>query len=243
MNSLAHPLITITNVIWCYDHTTHQVNVLLVRRSGAPFKDYWALPETHMQASEGAHVAALRLVREKLGLALPLIHAEQLATFTAPDRVPGERALSLSYMVFLPTRPALIPGPGANDVAWFALQPPTNGRFGFTHAGLRFTTLHEDEYLTDQTPLSGLAFDHNWILTVACSRIANKLDWQPTVLLILGPTFTLKQARTVYAAFGQNEPDNSNFLRDHQKFLKASGIKPQTGPGRPAKLYVLTVSS
>lgn len=241
MSERARPLITITNVIWSYDPATAAVNVLLVRRNTPPFDGFWALPETAMQRSESAHDAALRLVREKLGLRLPAVHAEQLATFTAPDRAPGERALSLSYMVFLPARPTLVPGPGASDAAWFTLHRPRAGRLTFTHGADTFTTLHPDEYLHAKTPTSGLAFDHNWILTVACTRVANKLDWQPTILLILGSAFTLKQARGLFAAFGQNEPDNSNFLREHRRFLTTVGMTAVHGPGRPAKTYRLTV--
>lgn len=241
MDERAHPLITITDIIWSFDTTTQSVDVLLIRRSDAPFAGYWALPETAMQSTESAHQAALRLVREKIGLQLPAVHAEQLATFTAPDRAPGERALSLSYMVFLPTRPRLIAGAGASDVAWFTLHAPEAARFCFTHGKLKFTTLHPDEYLQDKTPATRLAYDHNWILTVACTRIANKLDWQPTILLILAQAFTLKQARLVFAAFGQYEPDNSNFLRDHRHLLTPVGRTAAGGPGRPAKTYRLTV--
>ena len=241
MTTIARPLITVTNIIWSYDATTKQVNVLLIRRSDAPFANYWALPETALRTDESAHEAALRLVREKIGLALPAVHAEQLATFTAPDRVPGERALALSYMTFLPQRPQLVSGNGANDAQWFALGRQPSGTFIFSHQKLQFHTLQPNEYLRDQTPTTGLAFDHNWILTVACTRIANKLDYQPTILLILGSAFTLKQARHIFAAFGHDEPDNSNFLRDHANLFKPTGTTTRTGVGRPAKTYVLTV--
>jgi ADP-ribose pyrophosphatase YjhB (NUDIX family) len=237
--TLERPYITITNIIWSFDWRTQQINVLLIKRADAPFKGFWALPETAMRVHEGAHEAALRLVREKIGLSLSAVHAEQLATFTAPDRVPGNRALSLSYMTFLPDRPKLVPGPGTTDAQWFALAPEGHGHFNFHYGQYVYTTLSDNEYLHDQTPTTGLAFDHNWILTVACRRIANKLNYQPTILLILGPTFTLKQARYIYNQFGQHEPDNSNFLRNHQHLLTATGTSQQDGPGRPAKEYRL----
>ncbi|WP_349582462.1 NUDIX hydrolase [Leuconostoc citreum] len=80
------------------------------------------MPETWLRVDESAHEATLRLVREKLGLDLPNIHAKQLATFTEPDRSPGERALLLSYMTFLPVEPLLTPGPEATDAQWFTLK-------------------------------------------------------------------------------------------------------------------------
>ncbi|WP_056989366.1 NUDIX domain-containing protein [Lacticaseibacillus camelliae] len=241
MTTLAHPLITITNIIWSFDPATKQVNVLLIKRSDQPFAGYWALPETAMREGESAHEAALRLVREKIGLRLDAGYAEQLATFTAADRDPSERALSLSYMIYLPQRPPLVPGPGASDAEWFALSRQPGGIFTFNYQRLRFYSLKADEYLTDQTPTTGLAFDHNWILTVACSRIRNKLDYQPTILFILGDSFTLKQARLIFAEFGRIEPDNSNFLRNHAAMLKPTGVTAKAGVGRPSKTYVLTL--
>lgn len=241
MSTLAHPLITITNVIWSFDRTTQQVNVLLIKRSGQPFANFWALPETAMRDGESAHEAALRLVREKIGLRLDAGFAEQLATFTAPERDPSERALSLSYMIYLPERPALVSGPGASDAQWFALGKKSTGGFSFSYRNLHFHSLKPDEYLTDQTPSTGLAFDHNWILTVACARIRNKIDYQPAILFILGSPFTLRQARLIFAAFGRDEPDNSNFLRNHAAWLRPTGDTTKVGVGRPSKTYVLTL--
>ena len=99
---LERPYITITNVIWSFDYDTQQVKVLLIKRADEPFKNFWALPEILLREDESAHEASLRLIKEKIGLSLSDVHAEQLATFTAPDRNPDFRALSLSYMIFLP---------------------------------------------------------------------------------------------------------------------------------------------
>lgn len=239
---LEHPLITITNLIWSFDHTTQQVNLLLVKRAEAPYAGYWALPETAMRVQESAHDAALRLVREKIGLALASSHSEQLATFTEPNRTPDGRALSLAYMTFLPLRPQLAPGPGVTAARWFPLCSLSDWQFGLDDPAGHFTTLEASDYLTERDPETTLAYDHNWIITVACSRIAGKLDYQPNILLTLGDTFTLKQARTIYALF-RHVPlarvDNSNFLREHKHLLVPTGQVASAGPGRPAKLFRL----
>ena len=107
---LTRPLITVTNLIWSFDTTNQAVQLLLVRRNQEPFTDSWALPETLLRRHESADDAAIRLIKDKIGLKLSLAATEQLATFTAPDRVPGERALALAYMTFLPSMPALTPG-------------------------------------------------------------------------------------------------------------------------------------
>jgi ADP-ribose pyrophosphatase len=81
--------INITNIIWSFDRENHQVNLLLVRRTDQPFEQFWALPETEMRTDEGADEAALRLVREKIGLKLASFHTEQLATFTNLNEHPA----------------------------------------------------------------------------------------------------------------------------------------------------------
>lgn len=239
-NPVARPYITVTNIVWSFDSNTQQIKVLLIKRENQPFQSFWALPETLLRDDESAHAASLRLVKERIGLDLPEIHAEQLATFTAPERNLDLRALSLSYMVFLPQNLPLTPGPGAVDAAWFSLNQISKHQFNFQNGNLKFKTLEDNEYLNDSNPNIRLAFDHNWILTVACHRIANKLDYQPTILLILGSSFTLKLARHIFELFGQYEPDNSNFYQNHKKILEPVGLVESQGPGRPAKKYRLT---
>ena len=109
------PLITITNLIWSFNKETHRVQLLLVKRKDEPFADRWALPETLLllRENESADQAAVRLIKEKIGLDLPETSTEQLATFTSPHRTPGERALALTYMTYLPAMPNLRPGYGA----------------------------------------------------------------------------------------------------------------------------------
>ncbi|MFD1466057.1 NUDIX domain-containing protein [Lapidilactobacillus mulanensis] len=243
--------IMITNVIWSFDRDNSQVNVLLVKRSDAPYQDYWALPETFMRVNESADAAALRLVKEKIGLKLSSFHTEQLATFTAPQRslADEERTISLAYMTFLPERPVLRAGYGAADARWFALS---NGSqydgYRFSQADLLFHAAaaakatdyyaeFKNHYATEQ-----LAFDHEWILKTACVRIKNKLDYLPNVLLILGDSFTLREARLVYAPFlitNVHEIDNSNFRKTHKFLFEEVGTSSKKTRGRPAMLYQL----
>ncbi|MGY5339989.1 NUDIX domain-containing protein [Levilactobacillus spicheri] len=246
---MTQPAITIANIIWGFDRTTHQVTVLLLKRAEDPFQGYWALPETTLRFNESADEAALRLVREKIGLNLDSFHTEQLATFTHPRRTPQQRTLSLAYMTFLPELPALTPGYEATAAKWFTFTPQAD-RYQVQAGPLTFTTqpaTSQASYYAalakrTATPQTALAFDHDWILTVACDRIRNKLDYQPNILLILGPAFTLKAARTVFAAFLRLDLtaiDNSNFKKNHQHLLTAVGTTAATHAGRPAKLYRL----
>ncbi|WP_367341430.1 NUDIX domain-containing protein [Limosilactobacillus sp.] len=227
------PLITITNIIWSFNRQDRHPQILLIKRADDPFRGVWALPETLLRKSEDADSACVRLIKEKIGLTLPASSTEQLATFTAPDRTPGERFLALAYMTFLPTMPHLNPGYGATEAQWFSLN----------YQGSDYYLQHDQICLKLARGTRSLAFDHTAIITTALRRIRNKLDYQPNILKILGPTFTLRQAREVYASFWQkkvDQIDNSNFQKTHRRLFSEAGVvdKPKHS-GRPPKLYKL----
>lgn len=227
------PLITITNIIWSFNRYNRHPQILLIKRAADPFRGAWALPETLLRKSEDADSACVRLIKEKIGLSLPASSTEQLATFTAPDRTPGERSLALAYMTFLPTMPALNPGYGAVEAQWFSLN----------YRAENYYLNHGQTCLAITTAAADLAFDHATIVSTALQRIRNKLDYQPNILKILGPTFTLRQAREVYAPFLRTtveQIDNSNFKKTHGRLFAEAGVveKPKHS-GRPPKLYKL----
>lgn len=246
---LVRPLVTITNIIWSFDRLTDSVQVLLVKRSDHPYQGCWGLPETYLRRAESAETASLRLISEKIGVKLPRFHTEQLATFTDPRRSPPPRTIALTYMIYLPEVVPLTAGTGATDAEWFRLAA-RDGNYELNCGQACLTTAddraEEEDYYSDLTvrPRSNdhLAYDHEWILRVACARIRNKLDYQPNIWLILGSKFTLKQARTVYALFFKTSVttiDNSNFKKTHRHLLKEVGEAAAGHPGRPAKLYRL----
>jgi len=238
------PLISITNVIWSFDVVTKQLLVLLVQRDHAPFEDTWGLPTTYLRMDESADEAALRLVREKLGVQLEQFHTEQLGTFTAVDRVPGERSLALTYMVYLPVKPELVPGYGARDVKWFAVTPRVD-RDDFVADGLKFAGVIDSQTERDfyqHSAKQPLTADHGLILKTALQRLRNCLDYAPTILLVLGDQFTLKQARELYAILWRQPVatiDNSNFRKTHVHLFTEVGTARPSSSGRPAKVYRL----
>lgn len=227
------PLITITNIIWSFNRQDRHPQVLLIKRADDPFRGDWALPETLLRKSEDADSACVRLIKEKIGLRLPASSTEQLATFTAPNRAPGERTLALAYMTFLPTMPRLNPGYGATAAQWFSLNYHGNGYY----------LNHGQTCLSLTAATTDLAFDHALIISTALKRIRNKLDYQPNILKILGLTFTLRQAREVYAPFLRkkvDQIDNSNFQKTHRRlFIEAGVVEKPKHSGRPPKLYKL----
>ncbi|MFD1418890.1 NrtR DNA-binding winged helix domain-containing protein [Companilactobacillus keshanensis] len=236
--------ISITNVIWSFNNKTKELLVLLLKNSE---EQMWGLPTTYLRKTENAEESSLRLVREKIGVDLPLVNTEQLATFTDIHRA-KKRELALTYMIYLPDMPGLVPGYGADDAQWFSIKPSSEN-YLLQHGKLSFETLDEnidrnEFYL--QSDLfknsNGLISDHALILRTAFNRIRNRLDYSPTILRILGPTFTLKKARIIYSILlrvSLTEIDNSNFRKTHKRLFLEVGTENIKGAGRPGKVYRL----
>ncbi|MQS76352.1 NUDIX hydrolase [Lactobacillus halodurans] len=240
-------MINIVNIVWGYNCQTDKVQVLLVQNSLGPNANRWGLPTTLLRANENAEEASLRLVKEKMGIDLSNFNTEQLATFSNIKRTITGREIALTYMTYLPYLPELTPGYGAKDVKWFEVDH-NDQQYLLKNQQLVLETLNENinenEFYNNIQKFNSennLVSDHALILRLAFKRIRNRLDYLPTILLILGDNFTLKQARKVYAVF-LKEPvekiDNSNFRKTHGHLFSEVGIE-HGKSGRPAKLYKL----
>lgn len=241
-------IINVINIIWSFDSTNKKVMILLVKNSLGINADKWGLPTTILRPDENAEEASLRLIREKIGINLPDFYTEQLATFSNIHRSPNHREIALTYMTYLPHMTELKAGYGAKDAEWFTVEYLPE-QYLLQYHDLNFKTLSikisESEFynnIQDYYTDKDLAADHALILKLAFQRITNRLDYLPTILLILGDSFSLKQAREVYATFWK-EPatsiDNSNFRKTHSHLFTEVGIE-HGKSGRPAKLYKLS---
>lgn len=143
---------------YCYDYPRPSVttdcvvfssgdedpDVLLIRRKGDPYKDFWAIPGGFMQMDETAEECAKRELKEETGIQVDDI--EQFHTFTEVDRDPRGRTISISFVAFVNAAGNRITaGDDAVEARWFKL---------------------------DDLPL--LAFDHEQILQLAVLRLQNK---------------------------------------------------------------------
>lgn len=116
-----HPSVTTDCIIFGVDGT--KISVLLVERGNEPFKGKWAFPGGFLNMDESAEEGALRELQEETGLTGAYI--KQLHTFTAPNRDPRERVISIAYYAIVPIQDVK----GGDDAAkaqWFALDnvPP-----------------------------------------------------------------------------------------------------------------------
>jgi 8-oxo-dGTP diphosphatase len=159
-----HPSVTTDCVIFGYDGT--KLNVLLIERGVDPFKGCWAFPGGFLNMDETALQGAKRELKEETGLEDAYIR--QFHTFTAVDRDPRERVITVAYYALV----RISEVKGGDDAAkaqWFPL---------------------------DQVP--SLAFDHDKILRQALSELRRQIHFEPIGFELLPEKFTLTQLQHLY---------------------------------------------
>jgi 8-oxo-dGTP diphosphatase len=199
--------ITVDNVVFGFDN--RELKVLCIRRGIEPFRGQWALPGGFVKIDETLDQAAQRELTEETGL--QKIYLEQLHSFSAINRDPRERVISVAY-VALVKRIDHSPcaDTDAADAQWFAIQE-----------------------------MPQLAFDHSEIFHKALERLRSKIRWQPVGFELLPNKFTLRQIQTLYEAVLDRELDKRNFRKKLLGFGFLIGLEEQTTEEsrRPAQLY------
>ncbi|GAA4437025.1 NUDIX domain-containing protein [Actinokineospora soli] len=94
------------------------LRVVLWERAREPHAHRWSLPGGRLGADEDVEASIRRQLAEKVDVR-QVSHVEQLAVFSAPDRVPGPRVLATAFLCLVPSHldPEL---PG--DTAWHAVD-------------------------------------------------------------------------------------------------------------------------
>lgn len=186
------------------------LRVLLVQRDSEPFAGTWALPGGFVGIEEDAHAAAVRELAEETGVDAADFHLEQLATYSAPQRDPRMRVVSIAHLAFAPDLP------DAGDV------------HGSGGEMLETRWWRVDDLLGESTAAS-LAFDHAQILRDALERVRSKIEYTTLASHFVAEPFTMAELRAVYDAVWGVAPDRAAFTR---RVLATDGfVVPDDSPG------------
>ncbi len=142
------------------------LSVLLVERGAPPYKGCWAFPGGFLKMDECAEEGASRELWEETGLREARVH--QFHAFTAPDRDPRERVITIAYYALVRTKDVR-GGDDAADARWFGLG--------------------------DVPPL---AFDHALILQEAIVSLRRQIFFEPIVFEYLPEVFTKEALCSLY---------------------------------------------
>ena len=161
-----HPSVTTDCIIFGFDGT--RLNVLLIERGNDPYKGCWAFPGGFLNMDESALEGAKRELYEETGLRDAYIH--QFHAFSAPDRDPRERVISIAY---------------------FALVRLTDVKAGDDAAKAQWFPLDE---------IPPLAFDHDKMLREALKALRRMIHFEPIGVELLPENFTKTQLQSLYEA-------------------------------------------
>jgi 8-oxo-dGTP diphosphatase len=97
--------------------------ILLIQRKHDPYKNLWALPGGFMEIDETAEEAASRELFEEAGVEISAGEMKPVAVFSAVNRDPRTRLLSLSYLAFIDKNEVKhTAGDDAEDAGWYSLE-------------------------------------------------------------------------------------------------------------------------
>ncbi len=99
---------------------THVVQVLLIQRANEPFKEMWAFPGGFVDMDETVEEAVVRELEEETSLSG--IELKQFHTFSAVDRDPRHRTVSVVFYGFANEKAIPIAGDDAKNAKWFGLD-------------------------------------------------------------------------------------------------------------------------
>lgn len=189
-----------------------QLQVLLWQRAIEPDAGRWALPGGRLGDSEDVQTSVLRQLAEKVDVR-EVAHVEQLAVFSAPDRMPGARTVATAFLGLVPcvADPAL-----PDDTAWHLVADALQGR-------------------------AASAFDHGPIVRHARDRLRAKLSYTNLGFALAPPEFTVSALRELYSAALGHRVSATNLQRvlSRRGVLVSTGGTAASGPsgGRPAALF------
>ncbi|WP_071131087.1 NUDIX domain-containing protein [Enterococcus timonensis] len=230
------PFLTVDDVLLCYNKKEDALKVLLIQRDTHPFQGSWALPGGFVNPNESTEMSCLRETKEETGVEISLDQIQQLHTFSEPNRDPRGWVVTVSYLAFIGEEP-LTAGDDAKTAKWFEIKR-VNHQLVLSHEDVKIIL---DLNTGASVGPDRLAFDHHLIIWTAFLHVLNRMEHDPKILQVLGNSFTITEARKVFAkflGFSFKDIDHSNFKKGMLRYFVEIGERP-VGIGRPSKVYRL----
>lgn len=202
-----HAAVTTDSVVFGFDGK--KLHVLLIERGGEPYKGSWAIPGGFIHMDETVEEGAFRELKEETGM--ENLYLEQFHVFSAVDRDPRERVLTVAFFALVNKSDyQVIAGDDAAKAAWYSLNE-----------------------------LPKLAFDHKDIILSARKHLQDRMRAKPLAFNLLDEKFTMTEIQTLFEAVYNITYDRRNFYRKIMAtgFLKDCGQSPVPVHNRIPQLY------
>jgi len=172
-------LLAVDCIIFGFDN--QNLKILLIKRNFEPEKGRWSLMGGFLHTDENLDDAAIRVLNQLTGL--HNIYMEQLRTYSAIDRDPVERTVSVAYYALINITEHTAEINENYSAKWFNI---------------------------DEAP--DLIFDHKLMVANAMLRLRRRALSKPIGFELLPKKFTMKQLQTLYEAILGETLDKRNFI-------------------------------
>lgn len=185
-----------------------KLHLLLLKRNFEPARGEWSLMGGFVQENESVDDAAKRVLAELTGL--DQVYMEQVGSFGAIDRDPGERVISVAYYALI----------NINEYDRELVQ-------------------RHNAFWVDIDELPPLIFDHQAMVEQARTLMQQKASVAPIGFNLLPRLFTLSQLQSLYEAIYGEAIDKRNFRKRiaDMDYIEKTDLIDKTTSKRGAALY------
>lgn len=184
------------------------LNLLLLQRKMEPARGRWSLMGGFVKANESVDDAAKRVLAELTGL--ENVYMEQVHTFGAVERDPGERVVSVVYYALIDIDAYDKELVRSHNAHWIKIEeiPP-------------------------------LIFDHEEMVALAREQMKQKAGREPIGFNLLPELFTLTRLQNLYEAIYGETIDKRNFRKKvaEMDFIEKTDKVDKVSSKRGASLY------
>ena len=185
-----------------------ELNLLLLHRNFEPAKGEWSLMGGFVQENESVDDAAKRVLAELTGL--NNVYMEQVGTFGAINRDPGERVISVAYYALI----------NINEYDKHLVE-------------------QHNAHWVNINEIPKLIFDHEEMVIQARQAMQKKASSEPIGFNLLPELFTLPQLQSLYETIYGETIDKRNFRKRiaEMDYIEKTDKIDKSGSKRGAILY------